>query len=333
MPLSRSRIFALTILVCAGGTAMADPLGIASNYSAFVFNNFTAYGGSTQGPLAVGGNAEIYDANIATSLAAGNNLIVGQTIDLEGGTINGSAIAASNVTMNEGGTTGDVTTGGNFVGDGGPEDGGTVYYVGSYTGTGNSQQISSVSLPFSFSSVQAQLDTNSDDLAIAPLTGSYNEDASDDITFYGNNDGQNVFTIDDNTLSTASEIQVNIPVGATAVINVTDANNSGGTFLPDADFAFDPSAVLWNFNAFSSLIIDSFSGSILAPYANVTAIGGSLDGTIVANSILGSGDFNKPNNGNSSPVVPLPPALPASLLLFAPLAIRRKSLQAGNNSV
>jgi choice-of-anchor A domain-containing protein len=302
----------------AGATASAGVLGIAGNYNAFVFTLLSATDSSSEGALAVGGDVSVTDYTIGTSTSTGTNLVVAGDLSITNGLINGSAITAGSTTIFETGVTGDITTGGDYTGDSGPTNGGTIFYGGTYAGPPDAthQQVASVTLPVDFPSVETQLTNTSDSLAALTNTGSSTDDAND-LVFTGAEDGQNVFSVDADDLANATKITFNIPPDATAIINVIDADDSGTAFLPDADFDFDPGQVVWNFDNFSAVLGSSFAGSILAPTSVVALGDGGVRGTIVADILTTDDEVL---------TIPLPSSVWAGLVLLGGLWISRRAV-------
>jgi choice-of-anchor A domain-containing protein len=322
--------FAL-ITIFAATPAFASILGPAQNYNVFVFGNMTQSSDS-QGALAVGGNASLSSYSVATNAtSSATNLVVGGNLTASYGTINGNAIVGGNVDYNDPSINGSLTAGGtvNYHTSGGSVTGGT-YSVGSYTGLSyisHTTITGPVSLPINFSSAQSILDNTADSLAGLSSTGitaiSYGA-----VTFTGANAATNIFTISAAQLSSVNGITINIPGGADALINVTGA---GSISLPNVGFNFDASRTLWNLDAFTTVSTSSFSGSVLAPYANVTYHSGAFNGTLVADSVIGGGQFNQSSFTYDIPIGPTPGGVlapePASLALLGAgsmLLLRRR---------
>jgi len=110
----------------------------------------------------------------------------------------------------------------------------------------------------------------------------------------GTNAGVNVFRVAASVLQQAFSVQISVPVGAAAIVDVTGGNvqiQNKGISVQGAT----PATVLWNFAHASTLGISSVSipGAILAPQAAVTFASGNINGILVARrfSSTGSGSL------------------------------------------
>jgi len=181
---------------------------------------------------------------------------------------------------------------------------------------------------------QMNLDITADGIASLSSTGTTSISGGA-VTFTGNYSATNIFNISAQQLANANGITIDAPTSSDVVINVT---GGGAIILPNVSFNFDPSQALWNLDSFTSVTGSSFSGSVLAPYANVTFNSGVFNGTLIAQSLTGAGQFdfapftgnlNVPGGGGSLPNIIVPE--PASLTLLGVGAIalllrRRKAL-------
>jgi choice-of-anchor A domain-containing protein len=322
-------IAALALFVAT--PAFASILGPANGYNAFVFGNANLSSDS-QGALAIGGNATLTSYSLADNAPVANtNLVVGGNLTATYGTINGNALVAGNVDYNGPTVNGSITSGGNinFHNSGGSVKNGA-YYTGTYTGPSyiaNTHITAPISLPIDFAGAKSTLTATADALAALNSNGvtTINYGA---VTFTGTNASTNVFDISVTQLAGANGITINIPTGADALINVT---GSGSIALPNVGFNLNPASTLWNLDGFTTVSTSSFSGSVLAPNANVTFNSGAFYGTLVANSLTGGGQFNMSTfnydiTSTASPSVAAPE--PASLSVLAlgagALLIRRK---------
>ena len=108
----------------------------------------------------------------------------------------------------------------------------------------------------------------------------------------------NVFNVKGSDLSSGNGLYISTPSGSTVVINVDGSSVSlqnMGISLGAANQVATTSKdkILFNFTQASSLNINSIgvTGSNLAPYASVSFSNGSLDGTLIAQSVCGSGTY------------------------------------------
>jgi choice-of-anchor A domain-containing protein len=125
-------------------------------------------------------------------------------------------------------------------------------------------------------------------VASEPATGSVQLSYST-LNLTGTSSGVNVFRVAASTLQRASSVQISVPSGAGAIVDVTGANvqlQSKGISLQGAT----SSTLLWNLARATALNISAVSlpGSVLAPQARVTMNGGDVNGTLVVRSLTSS---------------------------------------------
>jgi choice-of-anchor A domain-containing protein len=254
------------LLVLAAATAQADSygLGVAGDFNTFIFNDFQG-SSDTEGKLAVGGNAVLEHYSVGDKLSSGSSdvLVVGGDLTYTGGRV----------------YNGDIRVGGSLYGPGYDlSDGET------YTGA---------TLPFSFSSAQAQLTSLSQSLSQAAATGSSTFQWGT-VTLLGTGATVEVFNLDGQQLLDANTLTFSgVADGATVVVNVSGAN-SGFTNMGMQAFSDRNEKVLFNFYEATNLIISGVGveGSILAPLAHVDAQNGVIYGQTVASSWSGPAQQN-----------------------------------------
>lgn len=102
----------------------------------------------------------------------------------------------------------------------------------------------------------------------------------------------NFFTISTEEIESAHTLDLDIPEGSTAVINVEGTSTSIMNKGMTEAFNLQKQNVLFNFPNQTELTIQSIGlkGSILAPYAALTFQWGNIEGNIVAASVYGSGE-------------------------------------------
>lgn len=250
---------AVVSLLGFASVATAADLGMAEDYNVFTINKLDQDGGTTQGSIAAGGNATIKSASI-------------------GGSPTGSAqpavVVGGNLTIKNGGSIshGGICVGGNTN-------------LPSYYYTNYSVQSNCSSLPVDFSMASRYLVSESSYLGALSSTGavtnSYNK-----LTLTGTSTGVNVFYVSSTQLSGAWGLYVDVPKGATAVVNVEgkQVTFKNGVNSADGGFSLDASRVLYNFYEASEVNLGglTLNGSVLAPNATVNFKGGNLNGTMVA---------------------------------------------------
>ncbi|WAC19484.1 choice-of-anchor A family protein [Luteolibacter sp. SL250] len=302
MYLASSKVAARTLAAvstaCAVFTAFtpsasAQSLGAASDYNVFIFGNFTSSGSDTEGRLAVGGNADLTNYSVGSSLptSGGNTLVVGNNLTFTSGQVNkGDAVYGNTASTS------------NF----GIPDGSLV--KGS---------------PIDFSAAQSQLTQLSGSLAGMAANGSFN-DYYGTLQFVGSDPSLNTFTVTAPSVNSANGIQINAPANSTVVINIGGDNiffDNFGISIANTD----KQRVLYNFYEATALTIAGISvqGSVLAPLANVTFSNGNVEGTLIANNVTGQGEYH---NYKFQGTLPVPEPSGAALLglSLASLAFRRR---------
>lgn len=288
--------FAVLVSLIVTMPAAAGTLGIAGDYNAFIFNNLSSAGGDTEGRLAVGNNftASSYGVGVTltNSQGARNDLVVGNNMNAIGGwqVFNGNAVW------------GNVLTGAPTTPNG-----------ATFQGT-----------PINFAAAQAELQAKSAYWATLPATGTSVFQFST-ITLNGSNPGLNVFQVNANDWQVSSDKQINIPVGSTAIINIvgTSISFQGGLAINGDSSQSNPAenGVIFNFPNATSLNPSNIAilGSVLAPYANLTITGGSINGVGIALNALqqNGGEFhNHPFTGNVPDVPAVPEPASVALMLF-----------------
>ena len=324
---------ALSLLVAT--PAFASILGPADGYNIFVFGTGKLSSSGSQGALGIGGDATLTSYNVAGSAPVSNtNLVVGGNLTATNGSVNGNVIGAHQVDYTTPSITGSVTSGGNvnFHNSGGSVTNG-VYETGTYTGPSsisNAHITGPVSLPVDFAAAKTTLTSTADSLAALSSNG-VTAFISGAVTFTGTDAITNIFNISAAQLAGANGFTVNVPTGADAIINVT---GSGSIALPSVGFNLIPADTLWNFDRFSTITATSFSGSVLAPRANVTFNTGTFNGTLVASSVTGAEQFNlypvtfDLNSTGSGETVATPEPASLSVLALGAVALLRRRRKA-----
>jgi choice-of-anchor A domain-containing protein len=293
-------------VVAAGATAVLGfstqvsaatvGLGAATGYNVFVLGDFTSSSSDTEGKVAIGGNANLQNYSVGLKDQGGDALVVGKNLDFQGGTVYGNAVYGGNANVTN------VNFQGGFLQSGNPIDFGKA-----------AQSLLNLSSSY--------LSGSATDAEVSPWG---------EITLDGKG-SNNVFNLAGSDLSKASSLSFK---GAESfIVNVS------GSDIDLKNFGFnlgsvDKKNILFNFFEATNLTASSLGieGSFLAPKAKVTFNNGQLNGTLVAASFAGNGQFNHVGR----PPVEKPPASvpePATLagLGFAAAALatsRRKNKQA-----
>lgn len=298
----------LTLLLFCTSSARADlgVLGTAGNYNGFFLN--TGPGASdqilstnSQGALAFGADTRFQFTNITGSTvpADGNSLVVGGNLFVPG---NGDTISHGNVAIGGTYTTDPVQ----------PSWAGLTVSNGSINANLGS------GIPVNFASAAAYLDQVS---AAQLRSGDLSPQTSGGaLIFAGSGSSTPTSTFYDVSASTFANGNVQITGSATdtVVVNVTGtgpASYSGGITVSGGITA---DHILFNFTAATALSLNSlgFSGTILAPYADVTWSGGTINGSLIAGSLnASSANLNGPAFSGNLRAVAVPE--PASVTLLA----------------
>jgi choice-of-anchor A domain-containing protein len=144
-----------------------------------------------------------------------------------------------------------------------------------------------------YGAVAAELSATSLALAGATANGITSISAWGAVVFTGHDPSQNIFEVDAAELASASYIEINVPHGAVALINVSGSSVSVsgvGINLVGGSTG----ETLWNFHEATQLTLSAinFQGSVLAPQAEVEFNNGQFNGTMIGDSISGSGQYN-----------------------------------------
>ena len=252
------------------GSCAATPLDVAGDVNLLVFTDLTQQNTDSWGRVAVGRDATLTNYGVGTKLVDSN------------------------------GTRDDLIVGRNLTYNNGQVYSGNIVY-------GNSARLSSVGLPngtsrqgtpLDFAAVQQTLLDRAaywDGLA-ATGTTTFQYGG---LTLTGNQSGLNVFAVNGANLSGANSLNITIPTGATALINVSGASPSMQNFGISingntGDQPPGQEKVIFNFYRATSLTLGGIGvkGSILAPNATVTFSNGHVNGHVIAKALSGGGELH-----------------------------------------
>jgi choice-of-anchor A domain-containing protein len=292
----------LSLAAGAFAPAQAASLGAASNFNAFIFQTMNQQS-DAEGRVAVGGNATFTNYGIGDRLpnsnGADNRLVVGGNLTYNGGQVfGGNAIYGGTASLNNVGI-----TGGQF------KQGVAIDFVAA------AQQLTH------YSAYLGSLATNST-TTYQPWGG---------IQLQGASSGLNIFTLDASKLSQTNNLQITAAGSSTVLINVVGTTASMQNFGMNLN-GVNKQNVLFNFVNATQLSSSgvTIQGSVLAPLATYNFNNGNLEGTLVANSVSGTGEFHNylfqgtlPTD--TSAAVPEPTTIAGLLLAGAGLAkLKRK---------
>jgi choice-of-anchor A domain-containing protein len=272
-------------LIASAITASAQSLGSAAGFNYFVFGNVSLANSDSEGRVAVGGNATFSNYGVGDKLPAGTggySLIVDGNLNYQNGQVfQGSA--------SYGGT---LTASGFNVPNGSIVKGDQI----------------------DFDAAKNQFVAISASLAGIAASGSFNNQYGT-LQFTGTNANLNTFVTSAADINSANSFQISAPTGSTVVINVA-GQTVNWDYMGISLGGTDKYHVLYNFYEATTLNVAGISilGSILAPNANVNFSNGNIEGTLVAQTLSGGGEFhNAPFQGT----LPMPIPEPSSALLAA----------------
>jgi choice-of-anchor A domain-containing protein/uncharacterized repeat protein (TIGR01451 family) len=239
-------------------------LGVAGAFNVFVLGQVTQSYTDSEGRVAAGGDVRLTGYGIGSALpnSAGqrDDLVVGGSLTYNQGQVfNGNIVYGSTAVLTN---------------------------VGLPNGTARQ------GAPVDFAAAHTQLDAFSAAYAELAVNGTAT-DTYGTIFLAGADPTLDVFSLPASELATANGLNITAPAGATVLVNVP------GTAAQMQYFGMtvsgtDRQHVLFNFPDAMSLTIAGISvqGSVLAPGASVTFSNGNLEGTLVASTLTGSGEFH-----------------------------------------
>ena len=248
----------------------SNPFSDSAGFNVFVLGDMNAPSSEVEGRLAVGGNAYIANYSVGGVLtpdATRNDLIVAGNLQFPNGAVlNGKTVYGG--TLN---TTVAASSFGGFVQEASP-------------------------IPFTVAATHLQAMST----ALATLTSNspvtYNvTGARHDSIFVGTDPLINVFGMTTEQLQNTQYLNLTIPSGSTALINVMGTDAQMNSFAMNFN-GTDSSHVIFNFPNATSLYLTAiaFQGSILAPLAASTFQNGQFTGQFISGSIAYSqGQFNQ----------------------------------------
>ncbi|ODU01960.1 MAG: hypothetical protein ABS79_01020 [Planctomycetes bacterium SCN 63-9] len=246
-------------------SSQAGSLGVAGYYNEFIFNDSTRSNVSTQGQVAIGGNATFNNFTIGTGITKSN--IQGTNSLIVGGNLGGSQAVLSGY--------GNAEYGSKSIN--------RIYYNGG--GSGSSGKETEF-----FSSAQSYLQDESKYLATIDATGTTKIQWGG-ITLSGTDGQLNVFDLSGSDLSKANQFTIDAPSTSTVVVNISGTSDSMANFGFTLKGGIEASHILYNFYEATSLKITNVAvqGTVLAPFASVNFNNGQVNGNLIASSLSGTG--------------------------------------------
>jgi choice-of-anchor A domain-containing protein len=264
---------------CLQAKAGSTFLGPASNFNVYVSGPMTQNGGDAATSVAVGGNLTstgftIAGATMGSSLVVGGNLAY-TNAEIQGG----NAQVAGTVTM---GANDNAALSSAATLDYGSATGNSFPAYPHFTSL--YEQNGGISSSF-FTNATATLIHDTTFLAsqIANGTTNYQYGA---LTLTGTDKTVDYFNVSGANLAAANSLNISVPTGATAIVNVSGATdqfkNAGMNISGTTE-----DKVLFNFSQATSLTLSgvAFEGSILAPNATLYGSSGHTDGNVMVGGI------------------------------------------------
>lgn len=278
------------------GQLNAQSLGAASDFNYFVFGDVTLSNTDAEGRVAIGGNGNFSNYGIGDKLpqgSSGYSLVVDGNLSYQGGqvfhgdVIYGGSLSANNFTVANGSTS-----------------------------QGN---------PIDFSAAKTELSSFSQSLGGLATNGNFQNEYGT-LIFTGTDATLNTFDVQASAINSAHGFQVNAPSGSTVVINVGGKSVSWNNMTIWIN-SVSQNNVLYNFYEAETIALSGIgiNGSILAPNADVIFNNGQQNGTLVAKSLNGTGEFHHHLfEGNLPPAIPEPSTWISFIASCMLLTLRRR---------
>jgi choice-of-anchor A domain-containing protein len=289
-------------------TFLASDFVGTGNFNALIFGSMTSSGGDTEGRLAIGNNFSFSSGGYSVGMAGTGQGSVDAPTDTDNFIVNGN--------FHNGGNNWQVR--GNLI-------------FNTYSGTlpthqyGTNKSGITEHIKFAGGTLLDRYKKLSTGLAANLANGTYSKPESwSPVTLTGTHSILNIFNITLPNPHDNSEIYINIPAGSTALVNVsnTAVNMTGGSMRVNNDGALGVATkVLFNFPNATSISIKNYAflGSVLAPKADFSGHGGSINGqSVIGGNVDQSGGFEFHNFyfTGSVPTPPVDTPLPVTLSQF-----------------
>lgn len=244
--------------------AVTDPFGTAGSYNKFILGDVTHYGGDSEGPVAIAGNAVLTNYGIAD-----------RTQSVTTGLVVGGSLTQTN----------GQTFGGNV------HVGGSVYKISTIL----HGSLYNPSTPINFAQEGSYLLSLSNYWNTLTGNGTLNLQSWGGLELTGTNTALNVFYISESVWKQTRQINLNVPASSSVVINVAGTGDTipsdhswfGAMFMNNSTNAADWQKVVWNFPDMTSFSIRNigWKGTLFAPKANFSYASGNVEGHLIVKSI------------------------------------------------
>ena len=285
---------AIGFLFLIPGMAKAVPLGIASDYNEFIFENITQSGTESLGRVAAGGDVSYVDMGVATQVTGSyplGDLSVGGNLTWQRGSV--GSLDKSESSYQKGSI---------FVGGVAKLE--NVGYGSLTYGT-----------PIDFASAQTSLSESSLYWAGLAATGTTEISAYNEISLTGTDPALNIFSLAGDNLMKAVRLDISSPSGSTVLVNIDGTSGAMQNFdiIP---YGTDDPYILYNFYEATSLTFGeiAINGSVLAPWANIDFSDGHIEGQLIALSLAGDAEAHNESFSGNLPATAVPE--PSTLLLL-----------------
>jgi len=240
-------------------------LGPAKGYNVFILKDINQPSSDTEGKMAIGRDAFLANYSVGDKLPSSSGtvdaLIVGRNLTFVSGAVEGGNVVYGNST--------------NLP----------IYPVSYVDGTLRQDS------PIDFAAAAVYLQNLSAELSAHPVNGTTTLEWGG-VFMNGTDPFLNTFSVNGSDLSTANNVEIDVPNGSVVLVNVNGNNVSwGGGFVVRGTAINN---VLYNFYEAASLKIEGIdvTGSILAPFAHVNFVTGVQNGQMICKSLEGRGQFN-----------------------------------------
>ncbi|MCS6919765.1 MAG: choice-of-anchor A family protein, partial [Fimbriimonadales bacterium] len=245
------------------GSAFANPLGTVAQFNLVSFGDMTAQNSDVEGKVAVGGNANLQNYSIAFKDQGGDAFQVGGNVTFTNGTIYGNLRHAGTASL----------TNVNFSAGGSAIQGPT---------------------PFDFAAAYTFLRQHSTFWAGLTPNGTVTNFFGE-LRLQGSSNSLNIFNINANDLVGINGVNILVPNGSTALINVSGSSVN----FPNIGYNYNSSQnnalfqkVLWNLHQANSMSVNSLRGSVLAVDAALNGSFGAIEGQVFVGSFSGPTQVN-----------------------------------------
>jgi choice-of-anchor A domain-containing protein len=290
MPLTharRSPSSRLSIESLEGREVPASGLGVASDYSAFIFGDTNVRYSDIQGRVAVGGNLTVTGYSMGTNLTDSDgtrdDVIVGGNIDFTNG-----QVFSGNVVY-----------------------GGTGHFDMFGIPNGSTRQGNVID----FAKARTDITKMSETWAGMKTVGSVSNKWGI-VKLTGTNAKLNVFNLKASDLWNANTVTIKAPAGSTVLVNVSGAEARMQFLGMSLTGGVKAENVVFNFHQATKVTLQGigFQGSVLAPKATVQFDNGNIEGNLIACAWNGYGEihYREPEIKIDVPCGCVPPTSPGS---------------------